>query len=75
MLGGAWLGFYLTRNMDVGLDVPDGVSPKNDAPAAVVGRDSSGRWHFGGIGMMPLSSELATQQHGMSFTVLSGTLK
>jgi hypothetical protein len=75
LAGGAWLGFYLTRHMDVGLDVPDGATPKDDAPAAVVGRDSDGRWHLGGIGLAPLSPELASQQHGMTFMLLSGALK
>jgi hypothetical protein len=32
LVGGAWLGFYLTRHMDEGMDVPDG-QPAN-APAA-----------------------------------------
>jgi hypothetical protein len=75
LVGGAWLGFYLTRHMDVGLDVPDGAKPKDDAPAAVVGRDSDGRWHLGGIGFQPLSPELASEQRGMTFTVVSGTLR
>jgi len=74
MIAGAWLGFYLTRNLDVGLDVPDGTKHANDAPPAVVGRDSDGYWHLGGVGMQPLSLELATQ-HGMTFTVLGGTLR
>jgi hypothetical protein len=53
LVGGAWLGFYLTRHMDEGLDVPDGeAAPKQDAPAAVVGRSSDGRWALGGLGLM-----------------------
>jgi hypothetical protein len=75
LVGGAWLGFYLTRNMDVGLDVPDHIQKASDAPAAVVGRDSDGTWHLGGIGMAPLSPQLAPQQHGMTFTLLAGTLR
>mgnify|MGYP001545442728 CR=1 FL=1 len=53
LVGGAWLGFYLTRHMDEGLDVLDGdAAPKQDAPAAVVGRSSDGRWALGGLGLM-----------------------
>jgi hypothetical protein len=53
LIGGAWLGFYLTRHMDEGLDVPDGqTAPKQDAPPAVVGRSSDGRWQLGGVGLM-----------------------
>jgi hypothetical protein len=54
LVGGAWLGFYLTRHMDEGLDVPDGAQPqqKDDAPPSVVGRSSDGTWNLGGLGLM-----------------------
>jgi hypothetical protein len=73
LLAGAWLGFYLTRNMDVGLDIKDGAKPgADDAPAAVVGRDSDGHWHLGGLALEPLSPQLATNQRGMTLDVLGG---
>jgi len=73
LVGGAWLGFYLTRHMDEGLDVPEGMpAPKNDAPPAVVGRSSDGRWSLGGIGMVPTSRTLAPQP-GMTFTLAGAT--
>ena len=71
LVAGAWLGFYLTRNMDVGLDVKDSAKPgADDAPPAVVGRDSDGKWHLGGLAIAPLSPQLATNQHGAALTVL-----
>ncbi|HSN28222.1 MAG TPA: hypothetical protein VLT45_18175, partial [Kofleriaceae bacterium] len=67
LVGGAWLGFYLTRHMDEGLDVPDGSAPKkDDAPPAVVTRSSDGNWRLGGIGMQPT---LLSPEHGMTFTL------
>jgi hypothetical protein len=75
LVGGAWLGFYLTRHMDEGLDVPDGgTAPvhKDDAPPAVVGRSSDGHWSLGGIGVMPTSRALAPQA-GMTFTLAGAT--
>ncbi len=73
LVGGAWLGFYLTRHLDEGLDVQDNPSQKpedNDAPAAAIGRSSSGKWSFGGPVIAPLSRQLATEQHGRALTVL-----
>src|SRR5205807_1887415 len=76
LVGGAWLGFYLTRHMDEGLDVPEGLPgtppPKDDAPPAVVGRSSDGRWSLGGIGVLPTSRALAPQP-GMTFTLAGAT--
>jgi len=71
LIAGAWLGFYLTRDMDVGLDVRDDAKPA-DAPPAVVGRDSDGKWHLGGLAIAPLSPQLANNQHGAALTVLGG---
>ena len=64
LLAGAWLGFWLTRGMDDGLDTLDGKPRKDpdDAPVALVGRSSSGRWGLGGLGISPLSPALAPQR-------------
>ena len=72
LVAGAYLGFRLTRDMDVGLDVQPGKGGErsDDAPAAVVGRSSNGTWGLGGIGMMPLSKQLATNNRGMTFTLV-----
>jgi hypothetical protein len=62
LLGGTWLGFRLTRGMDDGLDTLDGKPSKvDDAPIALVGRSSDGRWGLGGVGVLPLSPVLAPQ--------------
>jgi hypothetical protein len=73
LLGGAWLGFYLTRDMDEGLDVNEHDKHKDadDAPIAVVGRHSSGRWALGGVGVTPLSPQLS-QDHGLAVSLLGG---
>ncbi len=72
LVGGAWLGFYLTRHMDEGLDVPEGKPDADDAPPAVVGRNSDGHWSVGGVGLQPLSPQL-TNDHGTALSVLAGT--
>ncbi|MDB4954095.1 MAG: hypothetical protein JWO36_1664 [Myxococcales bacterium] len=72
LVGGAWLGFYLTRDYEVGLDVPDGKTKVDDAPPAIVGRSSDGRWGLGGIGVQPLSCELAPQS-GLSLSLVGAT--
>ena len=74
LIGGAWLGFRLTRNMDDGLDVPDDKSARepDDAPVALVGRSSSGRWGFGGVGLSPLSPALAPQR-GLALQLVGAT--
>lgn len=68
MIVGTYLGFRLTRGMDRGLDTPDGRDP-DDAPVALVGRSSSGRWALGGINAQPLSRALAPQ-HGMALQLV-----
>jgi hypothetical protein len=49
--------------MDAGLDTLDGqpVREPDDAPLALVGRSSAGRWRLGGIALSPLSRALAPQ--------------
>ena len=71
LVGGAWLGFYLTRDLDVGLDGPEG-KQVDDAPAAVIGRSSDGRWGIGGLSLQPLSPELAPQR-GIALSVVGAT--
>jgi hypothetical protein len=80
LLGGAVVGFYLTRHVDEGLDVPDdGVkkpdSEPDDAPLALVGRSSAGKWNLGGVGVAPLSTTLVTgaPQRGMAFSLVGAT--
>jgi hypothetical protein len=68
---GAYIGFRLTEGMDEGLDVLPGAKKKEpviDAPPAVVGRGSDGRWGLGGLGLQPLSPQLAPQR-GMSLSL------
>jgi hypothetical protein len=72
LVAGAYLGFRFTRGMDDGLDTLDGKPQKavaDDAPIALVGRSSAGRWGLGGLGVLPLSPVLAPQ-HGMALQVL-----
>jgi len=72
LVGGAWLGFYLTRHVDEGLDVNEADKKQvDDAPTAVIGRHSDGRWALNGVGISPLSPALAPQQ-GMAVSLLGG---
>jgi hypothetical protein len=78
LLGGAVVGFYLTRHVDEGLDVPDDGAKKadpDDAPLALVGRSSAGKWNLGGVGVAPLSTTLVTgaPQRGMAFSLVGAT--
>jgi len=69
---GAYLGFRFTRGMDDGLDTIDGKPKKevvDDAPIALVGRSSAGRWGLGGLGVQPLSPALAPQ-HGVALQLV-----
>lgn len=71
---GAYVGLRLTRDMDVGLDVQEGAKskkPVDDAPVAVVGRHSDGRWTLGMLGISPLSTQLAPQP-GLAMPLLGG---
>jgi hypothetical protein len=71
---GAYLGFRFTRGMDDGLDTLDGKPRRDadDAPVALIGRSSSGRWGLGGLGVQPLSPALAPQ-HGMALQLVGAT--
>jgi hypothetical protein len=71
LIGGAYIGFKLTRNMDAGLDV-HGRKRVEDAPPAALARNSDGSWTIGGLGMQPLSRQLSST-HGMTFSLLGGT--
>jgi len=69
---GAYLGFRFTRGMDDGLDTLDGKrkpAAVDDAPIALVGRSSAGRWALGGLGVQPLSPALAPQ-HGLALQLV-----
>lgn len=73
LIGGAWLGFYLTRDLDVGLDVNTRKKKDDDdAPPAMLGRNSSGRWALDGLALKPLDPRLAPQA-GMALTLIGAT--
>jgi hypothetical protein len=72
LVAGAYLGFRLTDGMDDGLDTLDGKrsGPEvHDAPVALIGRTSAGRWGLGGLAIAPLSPTLAPQ-HGMTIALV-----
>ena len=78
LVGGAYLGFRMTRNMDVGLDEAERArkpADDDDAPLALVRRNSSGAWSVGGLSMQPLSKQLASDQRGMTFSLVGATFK
>jgi hypothetical protein len=70
LLGGTVLGFRLTRKLDVGLDVLD-AGKHDDAPPAVIGRSSNGRWELGALVIQPLPQTLTTQS-GFAVPVAAG---
>jgi hypothetical protein len=73
LIGGAWLGFYLTRDLDVGLDVNTRKKKDDDdAPPAMLGRNSSGRWALDGVALKPLDPRLAPQA-GLAVTLVGAT--
>jgi len=73
LIGGTWLGFYLTRDMDIGLDVNSHKKKQDDdAPAAMLGRSSSGRWAIDGLALHALDPRLAPQR-GLAVTLLGAT--
>ena len=71
LVGGAYLGFRLTRGMDEGLDVH--TDHVDDAPAAAFGRNSDGSWSIGRIGLRRPSKDLSSDTSGLTLTVLGGT--
>ncbi len=73
LIGGTWLGFYLTREVDVGLDVNTKLkADPDDAPAAMLGRSSRGRWALGGVAIQPLDRRLAPQP-GMALSLVGAS--
>ena len=72
LLGGAYLGFRLTRDMDEGLDVKPGGKKAAEEPAtALIDRRSDGRFRLGMLGIQPLSTQLAPQR-GLAVPLLGG---
>jgi hypothetical protein len=73
LIAGAYIGFRITSGMDAGKDVIPGAksSEPDDAPPAVVGRTSLGRWKLGTVTVQPLSRELAPQS-GMAVPLVAG---
>ncbi|HLL21831.1 MAG TPA: hypothetical protein VK427_06860 [Kofleriaceae bacterium] len=69
LLAGAYVGFRLTRSLDAGEDVLEGRT--DDAPIALIGRHSDGRWRANGVAIAPTSPLLAPQP-GMTLSVLGG---
>lgn len=74
VLAGAYVGFRLTRDLDVDQDVKPGEKKDaaDDAPVAVVGRSSNGRWGLGMLGVTPLSRDLAPQP-GLAVPLVGAT--
>ena len=71
LLVGAYVGFRLTRDLDAGQDVLPGEKPTEDAPVALIGRHSNGRWSANGIGIAP-TSPLLSPQPGMTLSIVGG---
>ena len=53
LVGGAWLGFRFTRNMD-----RDGRDRASDAPMALLRRGGDGAWSLGGVSLRPAAGPL-----------------
>ncbi|MBA3452709.1 MAG: hypothetical protein H0T42_06440 [Deltaproteobacteria bacterium] len=70
LVAGLYVGFRMTANLDVGLDV-HGAPQVEDAPAAIVGRHSDGRWSLGALSITTLSPELAPQP-GLAIPFVAG---
>lgn len=75
LVAGLYVGFRITRGLDADLDVlPGTTAPVDDAPPAVVGRTSTGRWALGALAIQPLSLELAPQP-GLAVPVVAGRFR
>lgn len=73
VVAGAYIGFRLTRDLDVDQDVKPGAHAQpDDAPVAIVGRSSNGRWGLGALGVSPLSRTLAPQP-GLAVPLVGAT--
>ena len=73
LIGGAYVGFRLTRDLDRGLDVNTRQRRDDEAvPPALLGRSATGRWSMGALTLPPLSRQLAPQP-GMSVPVVAGS--
>jgi len=70
LVAGLYIGFRMTSNLDVDLDVHARPATE-DAPAAVVGRHSDGRWSLGALTFAPLSPQLAPQP-GLAVPIVGG---
>ena len=71
IVGGLYLGFRLTEDMDVGLDTHEtDAGKKAPEPAiAVINRASDGSWDLGALAIAPLDPHLAPQK-GLALSVL-----
>ncbi len=71
IVGGLYLGFRLTEDMDVGLDTHDGDAGAKppEAPVAVINRASDGTWDVGTLALAPLDPRLAPQK-GLAVSLL-----
>ncbi len=72
LVAGAYIGFRMTRDLDVDQDRSPKKKSDEDAPPSLIGRSSSGRWELGTPAIQPLSRQLAPQA-GMSMSLLGGT--
>jgi hypothetical protein len=72
LVAGAWIGFRLTRKLDVDQDVIPGKRRDvdvDDAPPSLLSRHSDGRWTPGMVSLQPLPQALAPQR-GMALPLL-----
>jgi hypothetical protein len=69
IVGGLYLGFRLTEDMDVGLDTNDPGAKPPEAPVAVINRASDGTWDVGALALAPLDPRLAPQK-GLAVSLL-----
>ena len=73
LVGGAWLGFYLTRNLDRDKDVlPNKHHSEDDPPLALVSHGARSGWQVGALAIQPLAPQLSSQR-GMAVPLLGGS--